>query len=58
MITKFSNLNIEKDIELPINIEQLNDEVKKICNAVDKHPKVLEWISLTYPKDYSRGSFE
>jgi len=33
-------------------------KVKKICNAVDKHPKVLEWISLTYPKDYSRGSFE
>ena len=32
--------------------------IKRVCKSVDTHPKVLEWISLTYPKNYSRGSFE
>ena len=31
MKTKFENINFDKDINLPSNIRELNDEIKKVC---------------------------
>ena len=42
----------------PKNLLEEFPNIKRVCKSVDKHPKVLEWISLTYPKNYSRGSFD
>ena len=41
----------------PKNLLEEFPNIKRVCKSVDTHPKVLEWISLTYPKNYSRGSF-
>jgi glutathione S-transferase len=32
-------------------------KIRKVCLAVDQHPKVQEWILKTYPKNYARGSY-
>ena len=32
MIINFTNINFNKDINLPENIEKLNQDIKKICN--------------------------
>jgi glutathione S-transferase len=29
----------------------------RVCKKVGEHPKVLEWIGRTYPKDYPSGNF-
>ena len=42
----------------PKNLLEEFPKIKRVCKSVDTHPKVLEWISLTYPRNYSRGSFE
>ena len=42
----------------PKNLLEEFPKIKRVCKSVDTYPKVLEWISLTYPKNYSRGSFE
>jgi len=34
MITNFTNINFEKDIILPKNIESLNEKIKKICKEL------------------------
>ena len=31
--------------------------LRRVCKAVEEHPKVSEWVRLTYPKDYSPGTF-
>ena len=31
-------------------------KIRKLCLAVDKHPKIQKWISLTYPNNYTRGN--
>ena len=31
-------------------------KIKRVCLAVDQHPKVQEWIGRTYPKNYVRGT--
>ena len=41
----------------PKNLLEEFPNIKRVCKSVDTHPKVLEWISLTYPRNYSRGSF-
>ena len=33
-------------------------KIRKLCLAVDKHPKIQKWISLTYPNNYTRGNYE
>ena len=42
----------------PKNLLEEFPKIKSVCNLVDEHPEVMEWISLTYPKNYSRGSFK
>ena len=32
-------------------------KIRKLCLAVDKHPKIQKWISLTYPNTYTRGNY-
>ena len=32
-------------------------KIKRVCLAVDQHPKVQEWIGRTYPKNYVRGTY-
>ena len=32
-------------------------KIRKLCLAVDKHPKIQKWISLTYPNNYKRGNY-
>jgi glutathione S-transferase len=32
-------------------------KIRKLCLAVDKHPKIQKWISLTYPNNYTRGNY-
>jgi len=34
MITNFTNINFDKDINLPENIESLNKQIKNICNEL------------------------
>ena len=29
----------------------------RVCKKVGEHPKVLEWVDRTYPKDYPSGNF-
>ena len=32
-------------------------KISRVCSAVDVHPKIQEWVSQTYPKDYIRGNY-
>ena len=32
-------------------------KIRRVCLAVDAHPKVQEWIEKTYPKNYERGNY-
>jgi len=32
-------------------------KIRKLCLAVDKHPKIQKCISLTYPNNYTRGNY-
>jgi glutathione S-transferase len=31
--------------------------LRRVCRKVEEHPKVSEWVGLTYPKDYPPGNF-
>jgi glutathione S-transferase len=42
---------------LPTNILADFPRTKQLCLAVDKQPKIQEWISLTYPTNYARGNY-
>ena len=43
---------------LPTNLIAPFPNLKKVCLNVEKHPKVMEWIKMTYPEDYSPGNNE
>ena len=32
--------------------------LKKLCLSVGSHPKIKEWIKITYPENYALGKFE
>ena len=32
-------------------------KIRKLCLAVDNHPKIQKWISFTYPNNYIRGNY-
>ena len=32
-------------------------KIRRVCLAVDQHPKVQEWIGRTYPENYVRGTY-
>ena len=42
---------------IPIEVLEKYPKIRVICAVVDNHPKVQEWIKLTFPKDYARGNF-
>ena len=47
MKINFTNINFEKDINLPKNIQSLNNSIKKICNElpalnIDKDINLLD----------------
>ena len=42
---------------LPTNILSDFPRTTQLCLAVDKHPKIQDWVSLTYPANYVRGNY-
>ena len=42
---------------IPTNLLTKYPKVSRVCSAVDVHPKIQEWVSQTYPKDYIRGNY-
>jgi glutathione S-transferase len=42
---------------IPSNIIQNFPKITRVCLAVDKEPKIQEWISKTYPENYVRGNY-
>jgi glutathione S-transferase len=43
---------------LPTNLIAPFPNLKRVCSNVEKHPKVIEWIKMTYPEDYTPGNNE
>ncbi len=33
-------------------------KVRRVCVNVEKHPKVMDWIKRTYPKNYVLGNYQ
>ena len=42
---------------IPLNIVRIFPKITRVCLAVDKQPKIQEWINKTYPKNYLRGNY-
>ena len=42
---------------IPSNILHVFPKITRVCLAVDKQPKIKEWITRTYPKNYIRGNY-
>ena len=42
---------------LPTDILKGCPKIRRVCLAVDAHPKVCEWVAMTYPKNYNRGQY-
>jgi len=42
---------------IPTNLLKGYPKISRVCSAVDVHPKIQEWVSQTYPKDYIRGNY-
>ena len=42
---------------IPIDILKDFRKITRVCLAVDVHPKIQEWVSQTYPKDFIRGNY-
>ena len=51
METNFTNINFEKDIYLPENIQSLNNKIKKICNELPALNIVRDVSLLEYTKE-------
>jgi glutathione S-transferase len=43
---------------LPTNLIAPFPNLKRVCSNVEKHPKVIEWIKMTYPEDDTPGNNE
>jgi len=43
---------------LPTNLIAPFPNLKRVCLNVEKHPKVMEWIKMTYSEDYTPRSNE
>ena len=48
MEINFTNVNFEKDINLPENIQTLNNDIKKICNELPALNIVKDFSLLDY----------
>jgi glutathione S-transferase len=42
---------------IPTDIIKSFPRISRVCRAVDAHPKIQEWVTRTYPKDYVRGNY-
>jgi len=42
---------------IPIDLIKGFSRISRVCLAVDTHPKIQEWVTRTYPKDYVRGNY-
>ena len=42
---------------MPKNLLEDFPKTRRVCLAVDQHPKVQEWIGRTYPENYVRGNY-
>ena len=40
---------------IPVNIIQNFKNISNICLAVDRHPKVNEWVKKTFPENYPKN---
>jgi glutathione S-transferase len=38
---------------LPTSLISPFPNLKRVCLNVEKHPKVIEWVRMTYPEDYT-----
>jgi glutathione S-transferase len=42
---------------IPTDLIKGFPRISRVCLAVDTHPKIQEWVTRTYPKDYVRGNY-
>ena len=42
---------------MPTDILGKFPKLMKICQSVDNHPKIKEWVEQTYPQGYVRGNY-
>jgi glutathione S-transferase len=42
---------------IPTDLIKGFPRITRVCLAVDTHPKIQEWVTRTYPKDYVRGNY-
>jgi len=42
---------------IPTDLIKEFPRITRVCLAVDTHPKIQEWVTRTYPKDYVRGNY-
>ena len=50
-------LTSERVDGIPRDIISTFPRILRVCQAVDGHPRIQEWVSKTYPKDYVRGHY-
>lgn len=50
-------LTSERVDGIPRDIISAFPRISRVCRAVDNHPRIQEWVSKTYPKDYVRGHY-
>jgi prostaglandin-H2 D-isomerase / glutathione transferase len=42
---------------IPVSLLADFPNLKRVCSNVGNHPKVKEWIEMTYPEEYAIGNF-
>ena len=42
---------------IPTHILKGFPNIRRVCLAVDTHPKVREWVAMKYPENYNRGQY-
>ena len=42
---------------IPTNLLVGYPNISRVCLAVDRHPRIQEWVNQTYPQNYNRGNY-
>ena len=42
---------------IPTNLLVGYPNISRVCLAVDRHPKIQEWVNQTYAQNYNRGNY-
>ena len=42
---------------IPTNLLVGYPNISRVCLAVDRHPRIQEWVNQTYPQNYNRGKY-